>query len=298
MVMLLGAARHLAESRDFDGTVYFVFQPAEEHIGGAKEMIKDGLFKHFPADEVYGLHNHPALPLGMMATVKGPMLAQSDEFHITFKGKGGHTSDAASATDLVSASAEMALAIRDIAKNDLPQDGSAVLAACTVESNTKAANIMPAEIAMNGSLRGFDTALLDKVKQKIEGAAELIAQKYGATVTAEFKNGYPMLVNSDAQTDFAAEVAKSLVGDHAVLPAPKTLGVEDFAAFLQQRPGNFMGIGTGKAEGSNAQDLHTCKYDFNDAALPIGASYWVKLVEKALPVGKAPAANAAPTFKP
>ncbi len=299
MAMLLGAAKYLAETKNFEGTVYFVFQPAEEHIGGAKEMIKEGIFKKFQIDEVYGLHNFPGLPLGMMATGKGAMLAASDEYHVVFKGKGGHSARPENTTDVIAAAAEAVLAIKALAAKEIGQEDPAILSVCTMRTDTETANLLPNRVELQGSVRTYDTALHSKLKDGIEDIIRQTAEKHGVTASLEFKNGYPLLVNTDPETDFAIDVAKDTVGDKNVITAvPRTMGVEDFASFLQQKPGNFMAIGTGRTDGKETPDLHNCKYDFNDAALPLGASYWVKLVEKALPVGGKPLVPAVPPLNP
>lgn len=300
MAMLLGAAKYLAETKNFEGTVYFVFQPAEEHIGGAQEMIKDGLFSRFPADAIYGLHNFPEMPLGTMATGAGPMLAANDDFHVTFKGIGGHSARAGNTTDVIAAAAEAILAIKAMAKAEIPADEPAAVTVCGLFTEGEANNVIPDSISFNGSIRSFDEKLHQTLKDKMQKIVEDAAQKHGVTLDLEFENGYPVLVNSNDETDFAVKVAKETVGDNAVIsPVPRTLGVEDFAFYLQKKPGNFMAIGTGPTDGSKSPDIHSAKYDFNDAALPVGASYWARLVEKALPVGGRSANNNAPqTPKP
>ncbi len=286
MAMLLGAAKHLAASKDFDGTVYFVFQPAEEAIGGAEEMIKQGLFTKFPADEVYGLHNYPGLPLGMMATGAGAMLAASEDFHIKIHGKGGHASHAEQTTDVLAAGAEAITAFKNLAKTEIPATGDpAALSITTFQSKGEAINAFPDSATITGTIRSFDTALHDKLIDKMVEIVDGLEAKYGVTIDFEMKTGYPVLINDKKATDFAIDVAKETVGDAAVMTSvPKTLGTEDFAYYLKQKPGNYMAIGTGKAGDKNYTDIHSAKYDFNDAALPIGASYWVNLVEKALPL--------------
>lgn len=287
MAMLMGAAKYLAETRNFDGTVYVVFQPAEEHIGGAAEMIKDGLFEKFPCDEVYGLHNFPGLPIGMMATGKGAILAQSDEYHITFRGTGGHSARPENASDVMGAAIDAASALKEIARQEIGDGATAIVSITAMHSDTTAANILPGQVTITGSIRTFDRDLHDKLKQRMEEAVAASADKHGAGASVEFKNGYPMLVNAEAETDFAIEVAREIVGEDKVVTAvPQTLGVEDFARFLEKKPGNFMAIGTGAPDGTQVPDLHTARYDFNDAALPVGASYWARLVEKALPVDR------------
>lgn len=299
MAMLLGAAKYLAETKNFDGTVYFVFQPAEEHIGGAKEMIKEGIFTKYNIDEVYGLHNFPGLPLGMMASGKGAMLAASDEYHVHLEGKGGHSARPENTLDVVAAAAEIITAIKKLAQEEIAKDVPAILSVCSVRTDTDAANILPERMDLSGSIRTYDEALHKKLKEGIEKILDDAADKHGVGFRLEYKNGYPMLVNTDRETDFALEVAKENVGDKNVMAAvPRTMGVEDFASFLKEKPGNFMAIGTGRADGKEVPDLHNCKYDFNDAALPIGASYWVRLVEKALPKDAAPALPKVPPLNP
>lgn len=284
MAMLLGAAKYLASNKDFDGTVYFVFQPAEEHIGGANEMIKEGIFNKFQIDEVYGMHNFPNLPLGMMATGEGPMLAGNDDYKVTFKGKGGHTARPEETNDLVAAASEAILAIKEMIKKEVPKDEPAIVSVCSLKTTGIANNVLPDTIEFNGSIRSFDPALHQKLKTKVTEILEAAADKYGAEIDLSFENGYPILVNSKDETKFALDVAKETVGDKQVMSSvPRTLGVEDFAFFLQKKPGNFIALGTGPADGTKAPDLHSAKFDFNDAALPIGASYWVNLVKKALP---------------
>lgn len=283
MTMLLAAAKHLAQTRDFDGTVYFVFQPAEEHIGGAKEMIKEGLFTKFKIDEVYGLHNFPGLPLGVMATGAGPMLAASEEFNIVITGKGGHSARPENTTDVLGAAAEAIMRMKAMAKKEIPQGEPAALTLCSMQTKGDAPNVLADEAHFNGSVRTFDTALHDKLKDEIDKILVDMEDKYGVVVTIDYKNGYPALENSKAETAFALDVARDTVGPQQVItPVPRTLGTEDFAYFLQHKPGNYIALGTGDAAGGSA-DIHSAKYDFNDAALPIGASYWVNLVEKALP---------------
>ncbi len=300
MAMLLGAAKHLAQTKNFSGTIYFVFQPAEEHIGGAAAMIREGLFQKFPCDEVYGLHNVPGLPLGSMASGAGPLLAASDEFHIIFSGTGGHTSSAEKATNVIGAAAEVVTALKALADKEIPAGEPALLTVCSLVTNSQTANVLPDTVEIQGSIRDFDQGLHDRLKQGMETIVRDAALKHGAEATIEFKNGYPSLVNSRKETDFALAIAKDTVGDDKVTSVvPRSMGVEDFACYLQQKPGNFMAIGTGRPDGKPSPDLHSAKYDFNDAALPIGASYWVKLAEKALPLFKAaPPANPGPAPAP
>ncbi|MDD9900268.1 MAG: amidohydrolase [Alphaproteobacteria bacterium] len=297
MAMLLGAAKRLADERDFDGTVYFVFQPAEEDIGGAQEMVKEGLFQKFPCESVYGLHNVPNLPLGMFATGPGPMLASSDDFHVTLKGKGGHTVQAGRATDLHGALAEVITNIKRVVREEGRSDDEALVNICAVFTDSTATNVTPNKITFNGSIRSFDPDLQERLKKRLRDIVESAANNAGAEVFLDFKNGYPAVVNTKAETDFAVDVARDIADEgFVVTPVPPILGVEDFAVYLQEKPGNFMAMGSGTETGGGPHDLHTACYDFNDAALPVGASYWVKLVQKALPLGTLP--DIAPPVSP
>jgi hippurate hydrolase len=293
MAMLLGAAKHLAETKDFDGTVYIVFQPAEEHIGGANEMIKEGIFSKFQIDEVYGMHNFPGLPLGAMATVSGPMLAASDEFEIVMTGTGGHSARAENTNDVLGAAAEAIMKIKDMAKKTIGKDDVAALTLCSLHTKGEASNVLADEARFNGSIRTFSPELHEKLQDEIDKILVEMEDKYGVVVTIEYKNGYPMLENTKKETDFALDVARETVGPQAVItPIPPTLGTEDFAYFLKHKPGNYIALGTGNPAAKTQPDIHSAKYDFNDAALPIGASYWVNLVERALPLlSNTPPAN-------
>ena len=289
MAMLLGAAKYLAQTRNFNGTVYFVFQPAEESLDGASEMIKDGLFSKFPCDEVYALHNVPELPLGTLASSTGPIMAASDEFHVILTGTGGHIAHPENTSNLSGAVAEVITAMNAMLKKEIPAGDPAVMTISSIVTDSQTAYDISDTVWLSGSVRGYDTALHEKLKKNLEQIIKDTADKYGATVTLQFKNSYAPVVNSAAETNLALEAAKDIVGEDKVLPAPQTLQADDFARYLQKKPGNLMEIGTGRANGKTAP-AHSAKYDFNDAALPIGASYWVKLVEKALPMfGRAPA---------
>lgn len=290
MAMLLGAAKHLSQTKDFDGTVIFVFQPAEEDVGGALEMIKQGLFTKFKIDEVYGMHNYPGLPLGTMATGPGPMLAASEDFSITVKGKGGHTSRADNTTDVLGAAAEIAIAFKELARKEIPAGEPATLTVSSLNTQGEAANVLPDTAKMTGTLRTFDDALHQKLQDEMVRIVDETEKKYGVVIDFDTKAGYPVLVNEAKATAFALDVAKETVGEAQVItPVPPTLGTEDFAYYLQHKPGNYIALGTGKAGAKDYNDIHSAKYDFNDAALPIGASYWVNLVEKALPLLNPPA---------
>lgn len=290
MAMLLAAVKVLAETRNFSGTVYAVFQPAEESESGAKRMIDDGFFQKFPASEVYGLHNFPGLPLGMMATGVGDMLASSIEFSVSFSGIGGHSARPEESADVVAAASEAVLLIKQKAQERISlQKDPAVVTIPVIKSNSDADNILADHAEIKGSLRCYDPALKKQIAQDIQDIAATLAAKYGAIADVQVGEGYPVLTNAKEPTLKALAAARDVLSPFKVVPiVPKTLGVEDFAHFLKERPGNFIALGTGPSDGSKAPDLHSPKYDFNDAALPIGASYWVRLVERVLPLSVRP----------
>ncbi len=292
MAMLLAAVKVLAETRNFSGTVYAVFQPAEESESGAKRMIDEGFFQKFPAFEVYGLHNFPGLPLGMMATGPGDMLASSMEFTVSFSGIGGHSARPDESADVVAAASEAVLEIKRLSGLRISQQKDpAVVTIPVIKSNSDADNILADQAEIKGSLRCYDPELKKNIAVDIRAAAEKIAAKYGAAFDVRISDGYPVLTNAKDPTQKALGAARDILSPMRVLPfVPKTLGVEDFAHFLKERPGNFIALGTGPADGTKAPDLHSPKYDFNDAALPIGASYWVRLVERVLSVKSPPSA--------
>lgn len=287
--MLLGAAKYLNETKDFDGTVYVVFQPAEEAKGGAQKMIADGLFTQFPVDEIYGLHNFPNLPLGVMATVAGPMLSASDEFEVTITGTGGHAARPEDTTDLIGIAAKTIQTLKMLAPRMIPAGEPAMLSICALHTAGIASNVLPEKITFAGSIRSFDPATQKKLKDLLEHTVAYEAKEGGAAARVQYKNNYVALENSKLETDFALAAARATVGDKAVLDViPRTLGTEDFAFYLMQKKGNFMALGTGRHDGVKSPDLHNPRFDFNDAALPIGAGYWVNMVTMKLPKPSAP----------
>lgn len=283
MTMLLGAAKYLAEAKDFDGTVYFVFQPAEEHGGGARQMIEEKLFEKFPCDEVYGMHNAPELPFGAMATNAGKVLAAAEDFHITFTGSGGHVSHQGHTSNIVEAQAEAVYALYAMAKKEIAQANQATFAVSSVATTNAAFNVLSDKIEIRGSMRTFDAGLQERLKENMERIVTEVAGKHGVTVSIDYPDSCPALENTARETALAADAAADVVGKNRVMALPATMGSEDFACFLEKKPGNYMIIGTGPVDGTPVAPLHSPKYDFNDAALPVGATYWVRLVERALP---------------
>ncbi|WP_305989558.1 M20 aminoacylase family protein [Roseibium sp. MMSF_3544] len=276
--MLLGAAKYLSETRNFDGTVVVIFQPAEEGGAGAKAMIDDGLMTRWPIDEVYGMHNYPGMPIGEFAIRKGPIMAATDEFKITVTGKGGHAAKPHQTIDPVVAGAKIVSALQTIAsRNADPLDS--VVVSVTVFNAGSAFNVIPQEAVLRGTVRSLNPEMRDLAEQRMEGIVKSIAEAFDATAELHFRRGYPVTANHDEQTDFAAEIAEGIAGEGKVNRniAPM-MGGEDFSYMLEERPGAFIFAGNGDSAG-----LHHPEYDFNDDLIPVGCSYWVKLVETALP---------------
>jgi hippurate hydrolase len=287
--MLLGAAHHLARHRNFDGTVYLVFQPAEEGGAGAREMIKDGLFERFPMDAIYGMHNWPGAATGTLSVCEGPMMASSNEFHVTVRGKGAHAAQPHKGIDPIMIAVQIAQAWQTIVtRNKSPLD-TAVLSITQIHAGS-ATNVIPDDAKLVGTVRTFTTEVLDMVERRMQSLAEGIAAAFDAEVEFTFRRNYPPLVNHAKETRFALEVMKSVVGESMVdANVEPTMGAEDFAFFLQEKPGCYIFIGNGEGDhrdgghGLGPCVLHNASYDFNDRLLPIGASFWVHLAEAALP---------------
>lgn len=287
--MLLGAAHHLAKHRNFDGTVYLVFQPAEEGGAGAREMIKDGLFERFPMDAIYGMHNWPGSATGTLSVCEGPMMASSNEFHVTVRGKGAHAAQPHKGIDPIMIAVQIAQAWQTIVtRNKSPLD-TAVLSITQIHAGS-ATNVIPDDAKLIGTVRTFTTEVLDMVEQRMKSLAEGIAAAFDAEVEFTFRRNYPPLVNHAKETQFALGVMKSVVGESMVDGhVEPTMGAEDFAFFLQEKPGCYIFIGNGEGDhrdgghGLGPCVLHNASYDFNDRLLPIGASFWVHLVEAAMP---------------
>lgn len=279
--MLLGAARHLAETRGFDGTVVFIFQPAEEHEGGGRVMVEEGLFERFPVDAVYGLHNWPGMAVGRFGVMPGPMMAGCDSFEIRIRGRGGHAAMPDEAVDPVVAGCAVVQALQTISsRNVAPLD--AVVVSVTQFHGGDAWNVIPAEVVLRGSVRWFRTAVRNTIERRMGEIATGVAGGFGATAELRLIPGYPPTINTPAEAATAAAAMAAVVGqENVATDLPPTMGAEDFAYMLQARPGAYGWIGNGPGAGGCL--LHNPRYDFNDALLPIGASYWVRLVESVLP---------------
>lgn len=290
--MLLGAAKHLAEHRNFDGTVYLVFQPAEEGGAGAKRMIEDGLFEQCPMDAIYGMHNWPGIPAGHMSVVEGPMMASSNEFYLTIKGKGAHAAQPHRGIDPVMVAVQIAQSWQTIISRQKSPLDTAVLSITQIHAGS-ATNVIPDEAKMSGTVRTYTWPVLDLIEQRMEEIAQHTAAAFGAEAEFRFRRNYPPLVNHPAETRFAVEVMKEVLGaDRVDDQVEPTMGAEDFAYFLQAKPGCYMFIGNGEGDhrdgghGLGPCVLHNGSYDFNDNLLPIGASFWVRIVEKSLPLSR------------
>jgi len=288
--MLLGAAHHLAQHRHFDGTVYLVFQPAEEGGAGARKMMEDGLFERFPMEAIYGMHNWPGAAAGTMSVVAGPMMASSNEFYVTVKGKGSHAAQPHKGIDPVMIAVQIAQSWQTLITRAKSPLDTAVLSITQIHAGS-ATNVIPDEAKLVGTVRTFRTPVLDLIEDGMRRIAEHTAAAFGAEVDFRFKRNYPALVNHDKETAFAVEVMKDVVGAERVNDQVEpTMGAEDFAFFLQKKAGCYIFIGNGEGEhregghGLGPCVLHNGSYDFNDNLLPVGASFWVRMAEMALPV--------------
>lgn len=280
-VMLLGAARALAQHGRFDGTVHFIFQPAEEGGAGGAAMIADGLFERFPVSAVFGMHNDPMRPIGQFATQPGPMMAAAQMFDVTVRGRGGHAAFPHATIDPVLTAAQIVVALQSIVSRNIDPIATAVLSV-TRMSGGEAFNVIPATATLGGTLRYFLDDVGELLRNRITQVAHGIAAGNGGDAEVRFlPNGFPPLVNTTAETALAARVAATLVGREAVDAAvPPSMGAEDFAFMLRERPGCYVLIG--QRGGRGGCTVHHPEYDFNDAIIPLGASYWIALAEEAL----------------
>ena len=275
--MLLGAARYLAETRNFAGTVHFIFQPAEESEGGARMMIEQGLFQKFPVEAVYGMHNWPGLAVGQFGVRPGPLLAASDTFEIVVEGKGAHGAMPHTGIDPVVTAAQIILGLQTIrSRVTHPLDGAVVSVTQVHGGDTW--NVIPDEVVLRGTARSFKPEVQDAIESGIHRIAEGVAAANGAKVRVTYQRRYPATVNSAAETEVAIAAAAEVAGERNVLrDYTPSMGAEDFSFMLQAKPGCYILIGNGESA-----SLHNSHYDFNDEALPLGASYWARLVERVL----------------
>jgi len=278
--MLLGAAKYLAETKNFAGTVHFIFQPAEENEGGGRVMIEEGLFNKFPVESVYGMHNMPGIPAGEFAIRPGPIMASFDIFEITLTGTGTHAALPQLGRDAVVAGAQLVNALQTIASRTVsPFDAAVVSVTQTHSGDTW--NVIPEEMVIRGTTRAFKEEIQSHMEAEIRRIADGVATTFGIDAKVHYERRYPPTINNAAETDITAGVARDLVGDDFVsLDKDPMMGAEDFAFMLNEKPGAYMWIGNGPRDGGCM--LHNPHYDFNDEVLPLGASYWAKLVETRL----------------
>ncbi|MGE5156865.1 MAG: M20 aminoacylase family protein [Gemmatimonas sp.] len=274
--MLLGAARYLAETRNFAGTAVVIFQPAEEGGAGAAAMIKDGLMERFGIEQVYGMHNGPGIPVGSFAIRTGPIMAATDELNIDIEGHGGHASRPHKCLDSVLVGAQLVTALQQIVSRNVDPLESAVISVCEFHAGT-ARNVIPQTAALRGTIRTLTPEVRDLVERRVREVAAGIAQITGAKIDVTYKRGYPVTVNHAAQTEHAIGIAKQVAGEGNVHETPPLMGAEDFSFMLEARPGAFIFCGNGDSAG-----LHHPAYNFNDEAILYGTSYWIKLVENTL----------------
>ncbi|KQP95190.1 amidohydrolase [Methylobacterium sp. Leaf113] len=277
--MLLGAARYLAETRDFDGTAVLIFQPAEEGGGGGEAMVRDGLMERFGVESVYGMHNIPGLALGTFAIRPGPIMASTDRFTITITGRGGHAAQPHNAIDSVLVASHVITALQSVVSRSVDPLESAVVSVCALEAG-EAFNVLPQDVTLRGTMRALSKPVRALMQDRIGAIVAHVPAAFGARGTIDFNSGYPVTENHPAETDFIADVAAGLVGeagiDRAVAPL---MAAEDFSYMLAHRPGAYIFLGNGDSAG-----LHHPDYDFNDAAAPYGASLWARVIESGLPI--------------
>jgi amidohydrolase len=283
--MLLAAAKYLSQHRDFDGTIYLVFQPAEERGGGAREMIRDGLFERFPMEAIYGAHNWPGMQAGQFAINSGPCFASSNEFAIKIHGKGAHAAMPHLGLDPVPVACHMVQAFQTIVSRNTRPIDPAVISVSRIHAG-EAINALSSTCTLEGTVRTFTTDVLDLIERRMRTVAEFTAATFDMSCEFEFVRSYPPTINHDAETRFARAVMTDLVGASNVLEFERTMGAEDFSYFLQAKPGAYLLIGNGDGahrDGGHAAGpcmLHNPSYDFNDALIPLGATLWVRLAER------------------
>ncbi len=282
--MLLAAAQHLAKNRNFDGTVYLIFQPAEEGGGGAREMIRDGLFERFPMDAVFGMHNWPGSEVGKFAVSPGPVMASSNEFKITIHGKGGHAAMPHNGLDPVLVACQMVQAFQTIISRNLKPIDAGVISVTMINAG-EATNVIPDSCELRGTVRTFSLEVLDLIEQRMKQIAQHTCAAFDATCDFDFVRNYPPTINNAAAAEFARQVMADIVGAENVQAQEPTMGAEDFSFMLQAKPGCYCFIANGDGahremgHGGGPWMLHNPSYDFNDELIPLGATYWVRLAE-------------------
>ncbi len=283
--MLLAAAQHFSKHRNFDGTVYLIFQPAEEGGGGARDMIEEGMFEQFPMDAVFGMHNWPGMKAGTFAVSPGAVMASSSEFKITVRGKGSHAALPHNGIDPVPVACQMVQAFQTIiSRNKKPVDAGVI--SVTIIRAGEASNVVPDFVEMEGTVRTFSIEVLDMIERRMREIATNLTAAFEAKCDFEFHRNYPPTVNSAAEADFARDVMRGIVGEDNVYVQEPTMGAEDFSFMLQAKPGAYCFIANGDGDhremghGAGPCTLHNPSYDFNDDLIPLGATYWVRLAEE------------------
>jgi len=277
--MLLGAAKYLADTRNFAGTAIVIFQPAEEGGAGARAMLQDGLFDRFGIQEVFGMHNYPGMPVGEFAIRSGPMMASTDAIDIAIEGIGGHAAFPQFGVDTILVGAQIVNQLQSIVARNVDPLQAAVISICVFQGG-HAENVIPQHVRLGGTARSLSAEIRDLLRKRVRKVVEGTARLYGAEAKLTYTSGYPVLVNEERRTAFAAAVASEIAGEDKVNTSwPPLMGAEDFAYMLQERPGAFIWLGNG-----DSASLHHPAYDFNDEAIPVGTSYWVRLAETALAV--------------
>ncbi len=274
--MLLGAAKYLSETRNFDGTAVLIFQPAEEGGGGGKEMCDDGLMDRWGIQEVYGMHNWPGLPLGHFSIRSGAFFAAVDTYEITFEGKGGHAAKPHETVDTTVMSAQAVLALQTVASRNADPSDEIVVSVTSFETSSNAFNVIPQKVLLKGTVRTMSDAMRDLAEIRIKEICKGVALTFGGSVIVNYHRGYPRMVNSEEQTAFAAKVAHSINGQCE--DAPVTMGGEDFAYLLEERPGAYILVGNG-----DTAKVHHPEYNFSDDAIPAGCSWWAEIIEQRMP---------------
>jgi amidohydrolase len=274
--MLLGAAKYLSETRNFSGTCVVIFQPAEEGGGGGREMVDDGLMDRWGIEEVYGMHNMPGMATGQFAIRPGPFFAAADRLVIDVEGKGGHAAKPHETIDTTLVASHIVVALQSIVARNVDPTNQAVVSITSFETGSKAMNVIPQTVQLKGTVRTLDLDVQDLVEERLKHIVETTAAAFGAKATVHYERDYPVMINSEEQTEFAAEVATAVAG--ACAPAPLVMGAEDFAFMLNARPGAYILVGNG-----DTAMVHNPAYDFDDEAIPAGCSWWAEIVERRLP---------------
>ena len=284
--MLVGAARYLAETRNFDGTAVLIFQPGEEGYAGARAMIEDGLFERFPVDAVYGMHNWPAMRPGTVGINPGPMMAASDRVTITITGRGGHGAHAYTTIDPVLVAAHIITAVQSIVSRNVRPLESAVISLCAMQAgNLNAFSVIPDTATLVGTVRSFNPVVQALVERRLSEMCSAVASGFGASASVLYERSYPATINSPAEAHFAADVATRLLGpERVVRDLEPSMGSEDFSFMLQVKPGAYFRIGQGEENGVGSCFLHNTSYDFNDEILPLGSALHASLAEHAMPL--------------